>query len=897
MRDRQSEGSEAERLSAADAGVRWRRFGPYLAERAWGTVREDYSADGDAWSYLAHDAARSTAYRWSEDGLAGICDDQQRLCLAWAFWNGADRICKERAFGLANAEGNHGEDVKEQYWYVDATPTASWLVWRYRYPISAFPYDDLVETNARRGRDQPEYELADTGVFDAGFFDIEVQLAKARPDDLVLLLRARNASAADAVLHVLPTLWFRNTWAWRPESVRPTLEAVAGPGGPRITADHPELGRLILRGAGEATPLSCDNETNLALRYGVAGPAFPKDGIGDHVVHGSPTVRLDGTGTRGALWYQLALPAGATGEVRLRLSPDGADPSHGATEAVLAARRAEADQFFDALTAGQSPALSPDQARVVRQGLAGLTWSQCFYHYNVRTWLDGDPAQPEPPAARLTGRNHRWRHLDAQDILTMPDAWEYPWFASWDTAFHCVALAHVNPGAAKAQLRLLLREWYSHPSGQLPAYEWNFSDANPPLHAWAALEIYAIDGATDTAFLERIFHKLLINFTWWVNREDSAGANVFAGGFLGMDNVGAFDRSHPLPGAGDLEQSDGTAWMAMYCLDMLAIALTLAQSDRAYEDIATKFLEHFALISTAMNTSGMWSDVDGCYYDLLRHPDGRVQPLAVRSIAGLVSLAAVRVLPASDLERAPAFADRLAWFRRHRPDLCAGMREDPAGDLLLAVVDPDRLVRLGQHLFDEGQFLSPHGLRSLSAWHRDHPYSAQIDGQALPAVDYEPAESRTGLFGGNSNWRGPVWFPLNSLVIRGLERYGRFPGAPSLEFPTGSGAHIRLTEAAAELSRRLVGLFLPDAGWPPPAAGGDQWPEGLLWFHEYFDGDTGKGLGASHQTGWTAMVADLILRPPSAEPATAARLVARGGRRPRGTETRTRPPRAGPAHR
>ena len=855
--------AEHVRLAEADAGTAaWRRFGPYVAERAWGTVREDYSADGDAWDNLTHDEARSMAYRWNEDGMAGLCDEEQYLCLGLAVWNGVDPILKERMFGLTNSEGNHGEDVKEQWWYVDATPTSSWLSWRYHYPRGLFPYEDLVVTNEERGRLVSEYEIADTGAL-SGCWVITLDVAKASPDDLCLRYRVTNTGTDEATLHLLPQAWFRNTWSWTEGHRRPTMSRT--PDG-SIALQHSVLGSMTLTSDGSPHVLFCDNDTNTQRLYGQPGPAFAKDGINDHVVSGAATVNPAGTGTKAAFWHVLTVGPGQTAEVRVRLSADG-----GAVrdfEHVQAERRAEADAYYAALLGN----LAPEHVPVARQAFAGLLWGKCFYHYNVAQWLDGDPAQVGPPPERGEIRNGSWRHLDNRDVISMPDPWEYPWYAAWDLAFHTVALSHVDPGFAKSQLLLLCREWYMHPSGQLPAYEWNFSDVNPPVHAWAALRVFQIDGSRDFDFLERVFHKLMINFTWWVNRVDTEGNNVFEGGFLGLDNVGPFDRSKQPPVAGHLEQTDGTAWMAMYCLDLLGIALTLAAQDKTYEDVATKFFEHFTYIATAMNggpqDSGLWDEADGFYYDVLHRSDGQTLPMRVRSVVGLVPLAAVRVIPDDVLMALPEFSSRLHWFLEHKPAVAAQVARVHAlgsGEQhLFSVLSPERLVRVLEAVLDEAEFLSPYGIRSLSRRHVT-PYVADLGGGVhADPVNYEPGESTTGLFGGNSNWRGPVWFPLNRLVIGGIGRFADYAGEDlTVELPTGSGNRVTLAQAADELSRRLVALFVPAASGQPPAAGEDHWPQGLLWFHEYFHGDTGKGLGATHQTGWTALVADLLLGQPA----------------------------------
>jgi hypothetical protein len=853
---------DAERARLGDDPAAWRRWGPYLSERAWGTVREDYSATGDAWNYIPHDHARSRTFRWSEDGLGGICDHDQLLCLAFAFWNGVDPILKERVFGLTGPQGNHGEDAKEYWWYLDSTPTHSWMRWRYLYPQVAFPYQVLVDENARRTTSDPEYELADTGVLDAGFWDITVDYAKESPEDFVIELRARNAGAAPASLHVLPTLWFRNTWAWGIDPTMPSLSADNG----RIVADHPVLGRRYLRGEGTPAALFCDNESNAARLWGSQSrSAFPKDGINDHIVGGEPTVNPAQKGTKAALHYAVQVDVGGTAAIRLRFGPADAAGAAGIGDC-LQRRQAEADLFYASVLTGT---LTADERLVARQALGGMLWSKQFYHYNVARWLDGDPAGPPPPAERLEGRNARWRHVDDVDVVSMPDKWEYPWFAAWDLGFQCVALAHVDPAFAKDQLILLCREWYMHANGQLPAYEWSFDDVNPPVHAWAALRVFEIDGATDHAFLARVFHKLLINFTWWVNREDAGGNNIFEGGFLGLDNVGPFDRSALLPLGGRLEQSDGTAWMAMYSLNLLEIALILAAHDRTYEDVATKFFEHFANIATAMNEQGLWDDEDGFYYDSLRMTDGSTIPIAARSIVGLIPLCAATTLGHDTLELLPDFAERLRRFIQLKPRFAAavslavepGLRESR----LLAIVDPDRLRRILAYVLDESEFLSDHGLRSLSRFHAEHPLDLDIDG-IVARLDYEPAESTSRLYGGNSNWRGPVWFPVNHLIIEALRVYHRFLGDGwTVEYPSGSGRQEHLGVVADDLAARLAAIFLVDENGVRPVVAGTALYQradlaGLIPFHEYFHGDSAAGLGASHQTGWTGLVADLLVR-------------------------------------
>ncbi len=841
----------------------WRRWGPYLSERAWGTVREDYSADGDAWNFLPHDHARSRAFRWSEDGLGGLCDEHQLLCMAFAFWNGVDPILKERIFGLSGPQGNHGEDAKEYWWYVNSTPTHSWMRWRYLYPQVAFPYADLIAENARRTTLDPEYELADTGVLNNGFWDITIDYAKDSADDFCMEVRVRNAGIAAATLHVLPTMWFRNTWAWGITDAVPSMRWDKD----RVIADHTVIGSRSLSGDGNPTPLFCDNESNAERLWGAPSrSAFPKDAINDHVVAGVATVNPALTGTKAALHYVLDVDAGATATIRLRFAPNEMTAPQADAGNILRLRHAEADAFYARIL---TDALSADEQLVARQALSGMLWSKQFYHYNVARWLDGDPAGPTPPSERLAGRNAGWRHVDNADILSMPDTWEYPWFAAWDLGFQCIALAHVDPEFAKDQLILLCREWYMHANGQLPAYEWSFDDVNPPVHAWAALRVFEIDGATDHAFLARVFHKLLINFTWWVNREDAEGNNLFEGGFLGLDNIGPFNRSAFIPFGAHLEQSDGTAWMATYSLNLLEMALVLAAHDRTYEDVATKFFEHFTAIATAMNDQGLWDDADGFYYDSLHLANGSQIPIQARSMVGLIPLCAATTLGEATLQLLPDFAERLRLFIKLKPRFAAAVSLVVAPDAresrLLAIVDPERLRRILAYVLDEAEFLSDHGLRALSKYHADHPLDLQIDGM-VARLDYEPAESTSRLFGGNSNWRGPVWFPVNHLIIEALRAYHRFLGDDwTVEYPRGSGKQMHLGAVADDIARRLTTIFLKDAaGHRPVVAGTDLYlrPDiaDLIPFHEYFHADNGRGLGASHQTGWTGLVADLLLR-------------------------------------
>jgi hypothetical protein len=844
----------------------WRRWGPYLAERAWGTVREDYSAGGTAWEDLSHDQSRSRAYRWNEDGLGGLCDDRQTLCFAWAFWNGNDPIVKERIFGLTGNEGNHGEDAKEYWWFLDSTPTHSWMTWRYWYPQTTFPYADLVDENRRRSRLEPEYELIDTGIFnDDRYWDITAEYAKAGPNEWCVTLRVRNAGPDEATLHALPTMWFRNTWAWGIDDRRPTITATDG----ALVAEHGELGRMTLTSNASNRALVCDNDTNVSRLWGGESASnYPKDGIADHVVHGAETVNPDGVGTKAALWHELKVGAGETVEVRLRLAPAVGDMRAKFTH-VTDARRAEADEYFADLLGG----LSTQDALIARQAMAGMMWTKQWYHLDIDQWIDGDPAGPTPPESRRHGRNNEWRHLNNADVISVCDTWEYPWYATWDLAFQCVAIAHTDPGFAKDQLRLMCREWYMHPNGQLPAYEWAFGDVNPPVHAWAALRVFAIDaaktGVPDMVFLEQIFQKLLLNFTWWVNRKDAHGDNVFDGGFLGMDNIGPIDRSAPLPVEGRLEQSDATGWMALFCLNMLEISITLAEHSPAYEDMCTKFLEHFAYIATAIHDRGLWDDEDGYYYDVLRLHDERI-PLRVRSMVGLLPLCATTTLGPATLAKLPKFAANLEWFIRNKPQFAQHIDQrferDGSNGQLLAIVGPERLPRILARLLNEAELLSPHGIRSVSAMHGPEPFMLRLAGMDL-TVDYAPGEGTTGLFGGNSNWRGPIWFPVNALVIEALRSYGRFFGpAVTFEFPIGSGQHMPLSEIANGLSERLIGLFREDTDGKRPVHGTYEkfhvdpaWHD-VIPFHEYFHGDTGAGLGASHQTGWTGLVIDLLLR-------------------------------------
>ncbi len=903
--------SDPESLRMASEASRrenWKRWGPYLSERQWGTVREDYSPDGDCWGYLPHDDARSRAYRWGEDGILGICDRQCRLCFAVALWNGRDPILKERMFGLTNPEGNHGEDVKEHYFFLDSTPTHSYLRGLYKYPQAAFPYRQLVEENARRGKQAREYEIDDTGVFDGDrYFDVEVEYAKASPEDILIRITAHNRGPEAAALHVLPTLWFRNMWSWGVEHEegdgKPALLQI-GPGA--VRAEQMTLGEYLWLIDGAPGPdaggrapelLFTENETNTQRLFGWEGGArFVKDAFHRRVIHGEQgAVNPERAGTKAAAWHVLMVPAGGSVAVRSRLTAAAeqiAEPFGPEFDRTIAARRAEADRFY--AECGLTPK-DPAGALVARQAYAGLLWSKQFYHYVVEQWLEGDPKQPPAPEPRRRGRNAEWGHLFNRDVISMPDTWEYPWYAAWDLAFQMLPFARIDPRFAKQQLVLFLREWYMHPSGALPAYEFALGDANPPVHAWACWRVYKMSGAAgkrDRVFLARCFQKLVLNFTWWVNRKDPWGKNIFAGGFLGLDNIGVFDRSADLRDGESLAQADGTAWMAFYCGTMLSMALELARDDRAYEDMASKFFEHFVAIADAMNHlggAGLWSEDDGFYHDVLLR-DGRGEPLKVRSMVGLVPLLAVEVLDEHTIARLPGFSRRMHWFLQHRPDLARhiaymqtaadGAAGTPAsGRRLLALPSRERLVRVLRYMLDENEFLSPHGIRSLSRAHREGPGGAPLvhrSGDREFRVAYDPAESTSAIFGGNSNWRGPIWFPLNFLLIEAMERYHYFYGESlRVECPTGSGVMMTLGEVARLLRRRLCGLFLPGEGGARPCVADlprfarDPFWKDLVPFHEHFCGDTGRGLGASHQTGWTALVALMLEKQDEAGPAEA----------------------------
>ena len=871
---------ERERLKRA--GDAWKSWGPYLAERQWGTVREDYSAGGDAWSYFPHEHARSRTYRWGEDGIAGFSDAHGRLCLAVAMWNGRDPILKERLFGLTNDEGNHGEDVKEAYYYLDATPTHSYLRMLYKYPQVEFPYAALVDGNAQRSKTDPELELADTGVWDDDrYFDVDVEYARAEVEDILVTITAHNRGPEAAPLHLLPHVWFRNTWSWERGRPRPQLQRVDPT---TIAVQHHELGSMTYELQGEPELLFCDNETNAPRLFGAKASGWFKDGINDHVVDGQAgATNPEGQGTKAAGWYRFDVPAGQAVRVRARLSRSKPTEPHGFDEhdAIVEQRRAEADAFYAAL---QRDVPDADACHVQRQAFAGMIWSKQLYRLDVYDWIEGDEAMPKPQRTRV--RNHDWQHLNNADVVSMPDKWEYPWYAAWDLAFHCIPLALVDPAFAKGQLDLLTREWYMHPNGQLPAYEWAFDDVNPPVHAWATWRVYQIDrarngGVGDRKFLERVFHKLLLNFTWWVNRKDHDDNNLFQGGFLGLDNIGVFDRSKELPTGGHIEQSDGTAWMAMYSLNLMRIALELALDNEVYEDIATKFFEHFLYIAKAMykvGGTGLWDEEDEFYYDwlVLPNPDGsRAKlPLRVRSMVGLIPLFAVEVLDQRFLDQLPGFKERLEWFLEYRPDLAkliSRFHVPGVGERrLLSLLRGHRMKRLIARLGDPAEFLSPYGVRGMSRAHADEPFVFAHGGEEQ-VVRYTPAESDSYLFGGNSNWRGPVWFPVNYLIIESLQRFHYYYGDDFLvEYPTGSGHKITLDAIAGDLANRLVKLFVRDEAGRRPVFGGDDKHQSdphfrdHVLFYEYFDGDNGRGVGASHQTGWTGLVAKLIQprRPP-----------------------------------
>jgi hypothetical protein len=906
--------TEDRRLDETRARTKyWKRWGSYLSERQWGTVREDYSAGGTAWEYFPHDHARSRTYRWGEDGIAGISDRHQLICFALAMWNGRDPILKERLFGLTGHEGNHGEDVKEYYFYLDATPTHSYMKMLYKYPQGEFPYSQLVAENRRRSRQEAEYELVDTGIFaENRYFDVFVEYAKADIEDILIKVTAINRGPDEAELHLLPSLWFRNTWSWGRDNRRPTIaptNTVAGAA--CLEIQHWQYGKRWLIAEGAPQLLFTENDTNNERLYGSSNRSYVKDAFHEYLVHGNKAaINPKPCGTKMAALHSTVLKSGQSLTLKLRLTDrdpaipgnlDGTSPAappirrgnastsssaptvdtppaltdFGAGfESVFAARIKDADEFYEARI---PESLTDDGKMIMRQAFAGMLWGKQFYHYDIRHWLEGDPATPAPPKERLQGRNKDWTHLYNDDVISMPDKWEYPWYAAWDLAFHCIPMALIDPDFAKEQLILLLREWYMHPNGQLPAYEWAFGDVNPPVHAWAAFRVYKIErrirGVADRGFLEKVFHKLLLNFTWWVNRKDPDGANIFQGGFLGLDNIGVFDRSQPLPTGGHLEQSDGTSWMGMYCLNMLAIALELAKDDKAYEDVASKFFEHFINIASAMNDMGeqsrsLWDPVDGFYYDVLQLPNGEEHFMKIRSMVGLIPLFAVETLEPEIVDRLPGFKRRMQWFIDNHsevPEHIESTEHSSRGvRRLLSLANRDQLRRVLWRMLDESEFFSDYGIRALSRYHLNNPYEVHVNGQTS-SVRYEPAESTTGLFGGNSNWRGPIWFPVNYLLIESLQRFHYYFGEDfKVQCPSGSGNECNLWDVAAEISRRLVRIFERGSDGRRPVSGGVElfqndphWKD-LITFYEYFHGDNGAGIGANHQTGWTGLVAKLL---------------------------------------
>jgi len=874
----QTRKAEEKRLAEnAQHAVFWKQWGPYLSERQWGTVREDYSEDGGAWDYFPFDHARSRVYRWGEDGLGGISDIQQNLCFALALWNGRDPILKERLFGLNSWEGNHGEDVKELYYYLDNTPTHSYMKFLYKYPQEEFPYHALRDVNRARTRLDPEYELLDTGIFDQNrYFDVLIEYAKAAPDDILIRITVSNRGGELAEITVLPTLWFRNTWAFGRASVRPHIMVISADGSRTVAeAAHEQLGTYYFASENNNGWLFTENETNGQRLFHVPNPSpFVKDAFHDAVINGGDAIfRERKHGTKYAPLYRFAVPAGGSETIGLRLAAKL--PNRGIFgkpfDRIFEQRIAEADEFYQEFIPEEPVS---DVIRVQRQAYAGLLWNKQYYNYEVETWLNGDPGQPVPPDARKHGRNHAWPYLFNRDVISMPDTWEYPWYASWDLAFHCVPLSRIDTDFAKKQLILFLREWYMHPNGQIPAFEWNFSSVNPPVHAWAVMKVYNLEkrmkGTGDIQFLKRIFHKLLLNFTWWVNRKDSEGHNIFQGGFLGLDNIGIFDRSRELPTGGHIEQADGTSWMAMYCLNLMDMALEIATEDPAYEDVASKFFEHFVHIAESLNAfgeHGLWNEEDGFYYDALHLPGGEIVPLRVRSLVGLTSLLAVSVINKNLLDRMKGFRKRLFWFLRNRRDLkkfiaIEELHDDK--DLLLSLTPRNRLVRILQKMLDENEFLASGGIRSISRFHSENPFVLKMNGDEY-RVDYEPAESRTNLFGGNSNWRGPIWIPINYLFIESFKKYNSYYGESlKAEYPSGSGNLISLWEVAKQLSQRVSGIFTKNEDGRRPVHGdedryrSDPHFRDLVLFYEYFHGDSARGLGASHQTGWTGLVAEMI---------------------------------------
>ncbi|MFT4031053.1 MAG: glucosidase [Siphonobacter sp.] len=859
----------------------WRHWGPYVSDRQWGTVREDYSINGDAWNYTTHDMARSYSYRWGEEGIAGFCDHKQSLCLALALWNGQDPILKERYFGLGNNEGNHGEDVKELYFYQDALPSHAYQRMLYKYPQNAYPYDRLVEENRRRSRLEPEFEILDTGIFDDNqYFDVFVEYAKGSPHDILMKVTIWNRGSEEAKLHILPTIWFSNTWRWgydRGQSQKPTLKIQAEG---RVLANHSELGQYVIQAEGEPEWLFCDNDSNTKRLYNQdTNILYPKDGINDSLLHGADSVNPAREGTKAAAHYQVDIPAGGSQSIRLRMWTGADHPQPFADfDTIIEQRVAEADAFYQTIHPGEA---SSDEKNIQRQALGGMLWNKQFYYYDIHEWLKGDPAGSVSAAERMAGRNHEWRHLMNKAVISMPDKWEYPWYAAWDWAFHCLILARIDPDFAKHQLVLLTNEWYIHPNGQLPAYEWALGDVNPPVHAWVVWRIYQKEqektGKRDTAFLESVFHKLLLNFTWWVNREDATGDNIFEGGFLGLDNIGVFDRNAVLPEGGHLEQSDGTSWMAMYALNMMRMALELAQTDSIYDDLATKFFDHFLYIAQSMTQiaeTGLWDEQDGFFYDQLRTPNGEVTKLRVKTLVGLIPLFVVETFNIEELQKRPTFLARIRWFWQHRPDLANQVSryiepndEDVSrsSKRLFSLLRGYRLKALLHKMLDEGEFLSPHGIRSVSQAYRDQPYEFAMSDTVF-RLNYTPAESDSGLFGGNSNWRGPVWIPVNYLLIESLQEfYAYFGDQFTVECPVGSARMLTLKEVADELTNRLIAIFQKTEdnkriGFGLHTKWQDEHFRDNLQFYEYFHGDTGWGLGASHQTGWTGLISELIHR-------------------------------------
>lgn len=863
--------NEQQRLTEAA----WKKWGPYVSDRQWGTVREDYSTNGDAWRYTTHEMARSKAWRWGEEGIGGISDDQQLLCFAIALWNGKDPILKERYFGLTNEEGNHGEDVKEFYYYIDNTPSHSYMRMLYKYPQNEYPYQRLVEENKRRTRNDPEFEIVDTGIFDDDkYFDVFIEYAKQSPDDILIKISIINRGNENALLHLLPTTWFRNTWSWGHDSTIRRLNATSHG---TIEAWHQQLGQYWLFCEGDPSLLFCNNETNNEKLYkSYNHKPYCKDGINDYLVHGAQTINPANEGTKAAAHYQLTIGGGETKIIRLRLSANGA-AGFNDFDSIMETRKKEADLFYSDIFSIDG---NGEEKRIARQAFSGMLWSKQFYHYNVHQWLEGDPAGPKPPAERFKLRNHEWQTLNTKEILSMPDKWEYPWFAAWDLAFHCLPLAILDPAFAKQQLLCLTKEWYMHPNGKLPAYEWEFNDCNPPVHALITWEIYKWEkdknnGNGDVEFLEKIFHKLMLNFTWWVNREDEKGDNIFEGGFLGMDNIGVFDRNAPLPTGGYIEQSDGTSWMAMYSLNLLRIASELAKYNKVYSDIAAKFFEHFLYIAGAMAginsiEDNLWDEQDDFYYDRLHLPDDGTIPLKVRSLVGLIPLFVVEIFESSNLQNEEAFKERMKWFEQNRPDLADLVShwniKNSSDKHLLSLLRGYRMKKTLQRLLDENEFLSDYGIRSVSKYHLSNPYSFYIGGETW-TVHYTPGESDSGMFGGNSNWRGPVWLPMNYLIVEGLSRFHEYYGDEfKVECPTGSGKYMNLNDVVIELRRRITSLFMRNNKDIIPSAGEngklqqDPHFKDYLLFHEYFHGDSGKGLGASHQTGWTGIVAVALMK-------------------------------------